>query len=149
MISISEKLKFFSTTLSQMPFARNLDIKVIDIHQNLVVLEMTIVTEKHANLLGVVHGGVLMSLADTAMGFACANLGSVPTTIDMNINFLKSIKVEGPIRATASVLHYGSHIMVAEAEVYGLDKALAAKARGTFFAVGKLDEFKNDEGTVE
>ena len=140
MASLSERIKFFSTTLRQMPFARNLDFEVLDIQQNQVVLGMAIVAEQHANLLGVVHGGVLMSLVDTAMGFACANLGSLPTTIDMNINFIKSIKAEGTIQATASVLHYGRHTIVAEAEVYDLSKALAAKARGTFFVVGNVDE---------
>lgn len=149
MLSASERLEYFTATLERMPLARNLGFTVREVQSNLVVLEMPIVADQHANLLGVVHGGVLMSLADTAMGSACANLGSLPTTIDMNINFLKSIKAAGSVWAVANVLHHGSHTMVAEAELYGPGKELAAKARGTFFIMGELDELKSREKMEE
>lgn len=149
MLLPSERLEYFAATLRRMPFARKLGLRVKEIQPGQVSLEMPIVAEEHANLLGVVHGGALMSLADTAMGFVCANQGSLPTTIDMNINFLKSIKAEGTIRAVASVLHHGRHTVVAEAEIYGPDKELAAKARGTFFIIGKIDELKYGEGSED
>lgn len=143
MLSPSDRQKYFAATLSQMPFAQSLDFRVIEVQPNLILLEMTIEAEKHANLLGVVHGGVLMSLADTAMGFACANLGSLPTTLDFNINFLKSIEAKGTIQAAANIIHCGRHTIVAEAEVYQLGKKIAAKAGGTFFVLGKIDELKS------
>lgn len=140
MLYLSERMEYFSATLQRMPFARKLGFTVRAVQPNQVILEMPIVAEKHANLLGVVHGGVLMALADTAMGFACANQGSLPTTIDMNINFIKSIEAKGMIQASANVIHHGRNTIVAEAEIFRLGSELAAKARGTFFVLGKLDE---------
>jgi len=140
MVTASDKQEYFAKELHRMPFAQHLGFQVKEMRQDKVVLEMLIVAEQHTNLLGVVHGGVLMSLADTAMGLACANLGSLPTTIDMNINFIKSIKAVGAIRAVATVLHHGQSTMVAEAEMYSEIGELAAKARGTFFVVGKIED---------
>jgi len=148
MLSPLERQEYFAATLRQMPFARSLGFEVREILPNQVVLEMPIVAEQHANLLDVVHGGVLMSIADTAMAFACGNMGIMPTTIDMNINFIKSIKAAGSIRAVASILHHGRHTIVAEAELYGVDRELAAKARGTFFVVGNLDKLRDAEEDV-
>lgn len=145
MLSSKEREEYFSAILSKMPFARYLAFSVKEIQPNQVILAMPIVAEQHVNLLGVVHGGVLMTLADTAMGFACANQGGLPTTIDMNINFLKSIEASGTIRAIANVIHHGRNTMVAEAEIFTFDNKLAAKARGTFFVLSKLEE-SNESG---
>lgn len=138
MSATSQSQQRFSTALNQNPFARNLGFVVTEVQRNKVILEMPITAEQHANPMGIVHGGVLMSIADTAMGCACVTLGSLPTTMDMNINFMKSVKTKGTIRAVASVLHHGRHTMVAEAEVFDEDGELVAKARGTFFIVGKV-----------
>jgi acyl-CoA thioesterase len=128
-----------------MPFAWKLGFIVKAVQPNQVIIEMPIIAEEHANLLGVVHGGVLMALTDTAMGFACANQGSLPTTIDMNINFIKSIEAKGTIKAIANVIHHGRNTIVAEAEVFTLGSELAAKARGTFFVIGNLEELAKEE----
>lgn len=141
----SQRQEYFSKVLREMPFAQRLGFEVREIQKDRVILEMPIVAEQHANLLGVVHGGVLMSLADTVMGFACANQGSMPTTVDMNINFLKRIKAEGSIWAIASILHHGRHTIVVEAEIYSKDSELAAKARGTFYIMGKVEEILKEE----
>lgn len=139
---IEKKYQRISEALLHIPFAKNLGFKVIQVDLERVVIEMPIVEEQHANYVGVVHGGVIMSIADMAMGFACGNLGKLTTTLDMNINFIKSVKANGSLRAIASVLHNGRQTLVSEVEVYNGDGILAAKARGTFFVTGNLDEDK-------
>ncbi|HWR42947.1 PaaI family thioesterase [Sporomusa sp.] len=62
---------------------------------------------EHANLLGVVHGGVRMFIAETAMKLACTSQGRLTTTTDMNISLFKSIEEEGILRAVASVIYHG------------------------------------------
>lgn len=149
MFSLSERMEYFCATIQQMPFAGKLGFTVRDVQQNQVILEMPIIAEEHANLLGVVHGGVLMALADTAMGFACANQGSLPTTIDMNINFIKSIEAKGKIRASANIIHHGRNTIVAEAKVFSPGNELAAKARATFFVISKLEKnYPERSGTM-
>jgi acyl-CoA thioesterase len=63
----------------------------------------------------------------------------------MNINFIKSIEAKGTIKAIANVIHHGRNTIVAEAEVFILGSELAAKARGTFFVIGNLEELAKKE----
>ena len=83
---------------------------------------------------GVLHGGVLMALADAAGG-ACAfnNLpeGAVATsTIESKTNFLGAVR-EGAVRASARPLHVGSTTIVIETEVRSEAGKLVAKTTQT------------------
>ena len=121
------------------PHVKLLQIRVADISKGTAFLEMAAEYEKHGNLHGVVHGGAVASLADTAMGVACSTLGNKVVTVDMNINFIKNAGL-GIIRAVGKVLHSGRHTMVAEAEIFDTGNVLLAKARGTFFVVGQFEQ---------
>jgi 1,4-dihydroxy-2-naphthoyl-CoA hydrolase len=83
---------------------------------------------------GVLHGGVLMALADSA-GAACAfvNLpqGSVGTaTIESKTNFLGAVR-EGAVRAVSRPLHVGSTTIVVETELLDAEDRLVAKTTQT------------------
>jgi uncharacterized protein (TIGR00369 family) len=76
---------------------------------------------------GVLHGGVIMALADSA-GAACAsrNLpeGAGTSTIESKTNFLGAVR-GGQVVATARPLHVGSSTIVVETEVRSGDKLVA------------------------
>jgi uncharacterized protein (TIGR00369 family) len=83
---------------------------------------------------GLLHGGVIMALADSAGG-ACAfaNLpdGAIGTsTIESKTNFLGAVK-SGAITATATVLHRGSTTIVIETSVRDDADRLIAKVTQT------------------
>jgi uncharacterized protein (TIGR00369 family) len=69
---------------------------------------------------GVLHGGVLMSLADTA-GAVCAFLNLPPgartVTIESKTNFLGAVR-EGDALARARPLHVGKTTIVVETDVF-------------------------------
>jgi uncharacterized protein (TIGR00369 family) len=68
---------------------------------------------------GVLHGGALMSLADST-GAACAyfNLpeGAGTTTIESKTNFLRGVR-EGSVEATSRPLHVGRTVIVVETDL--------------------------------
>jgi uncharacterized protein (TIGR00369 family) len=78
---------------------------------------------------GVLHGGVIMALADTA-GAACAFLnppaGADTTTVESKTNFLRAVR-DGAAIATTVPLHVGRSLIVVETEVRDGDSRLAAK----------------------
>ncbi|MEX2278618.1 MAG: PaaI family thioesterase [Acidimicrobiia bacterium] len=82
---------------------------------------------------GVLHGGALMALADSA-GAACAFL-NLPTgaagtsTIESKTNFLRAVR-SGTAEATARPLHVGSGTVVVETEITN-DHHLVAKVTQT------------------
>jgi uncharacterized protein (TIGR00369 family) len=77
------------------------------------------VDRAHFNPNGVLHGGVLMGLLDTAMGHAVAEMvmpaGRFNAAAQMNVHFLVPIR-EGVIRARAEVRKIGKRLAVVEGE---------------------------------
>ncbi len=86
---------------------------------------------------GFLHGGVLFSALDTAMGGALMPLlkpGERCTTLEAKINFLSSVG-EGPVLAEAEVVHKGSRVAVLEGRARTEDGRLIALMIGTFYIV--------------
>ena len=94
------------------------------------------VDERHMQVHGVVHGGIVAALADTAGGLAtymALPRGRRVATIEMKINYLESIE-GGSVEAEARVVRIGRHIAVVDCDVRDENRRLVAKALMTFFA---------------
>ena len=83
---------------------------------------------------GILHGGVIMALADSAGG-ACAMLNlpadaTGTTTIESKTNFLGAVR-EGVVTATATPLHSGGTTIVVETTVRDGKGKLVAKVTQT------------------
>src|SRR6202142_4733576 len=94
------------------------------------------VDARHLQVHGVVHGGVLAALADTAGGLAsymACPLGTRVVTIEMKINYLEAVE-RGTLEADARVVRSGKHIAVVDCDVRDENRRLVAKALMTFFA---------------
>ena len=82
---------------------------------------------------GLLHGGAVMALADSAGG-VCAFLnlpdGAGTSTIESKTNFLGAVK-DGTITATARPLHVGGTTIVVETEIRRADGKLVGKVTQT------------------
>jgi uncharacterized protein (TIGR00369 family) len=75
--------------------------------------------ERHLNPGGTVHGGVLATLVDTAMGLAVrSSTGEteIPATSQLTIAYLRP-GAQGRLTATAQVRKQGEHLLVCDADV--------------------------------
>jgi len=98
-----------------------------------VVLRLR-VRAKHIQLQGVVHGGVLAALADSAAGMAvhlAAPPGCRVATIEFKINYLVPL-VDGVVYADARVLRVGATTAVVECDTRDAHGRLVTKALLTF-----------------
>ena len=116
-----------------MPLCVTLDFRTVTNSAELVEVEVDW-SEDLCTTAGLLHGGVLMALADSAGG-ACAfaNLpdGAAGTsTIESKTNFLGGVR-EGSVRASARPLHVGSTTIVIETEVRSSAGKLVAKTTQT------------------
>jgi len=87
---------------------------------------------------GVLHGGVVYSLADTGMGAALhtqLSTGERCATIEINIVYLSPV-TEGSLQCTSRVVHRGRSTAVIESDVFNSEQ-LVARALGTFSIVQK------------
>ena len=76
-------------------------------------------TDAHLNPAGTVHGGVLATLVDTAMGQAVRSLtgdDDVPATSQLTVTYLRPGK-PGRLQVTGRVSKQGEHLTVCESDV--------------------------------
>ena len=98
------------------------------------------VGEEHVNLHGILHGGVLMTLADTSMGAAAMMRNKKVVTMTLSMDFMHAVPLTTVIYARGKVLHDGAHTMTLECEVRDKEGKLYAKAHGTFYVLGHFVE---------
>jgi uncharacterized protein (TIGR00369 family) len=94
------------------------------------------VQPRHKQIHGVVHGGILASLADTAGAIAAYTAvppGVEIATLELKINYLEPVP-GGRVKAEAKVLRSGRNFIVTECEIFNESGVMAAKALMTFSA---------------
>lgn len=101
---------------------------------------MSVVVERrHLNHNGTVHGGLVATLADSAMGRAvrhCLDEELSAVTVSMTVSYLEPAEEGDLLRATAEVRKQGRRIVVVESDVVrGSDQTAIAHAVATFSAV--------------
>jgi uncharacterized protein (TIGR00369 family) len=114
--------------------ARQFGFVLAEAEPGRVVLRMR-VGERHKQVHGVVHGGVVAALADTAAGLAtymAMPRGRRVATVEMKINYLEPVE-RGNITAEARVIRRGKHIAVVDCDVRDDERRLVGKALMTFY----------------
>lgn len=92
--------------------------------------------ESHLNVAGIVHGGVLATLLDTAMGRAVRSVtDEAAATSQLTVTYLDPAR-PGTLVATARITKRGSTLTIVEAEVEQDGKAVA-HALATFALLKK------------
>ena len=88
------------------------------------------IKEKHLNPYGIVHGGLIYTLADTAMGASLIDVGYF-VTINSSINFIKSAKCKKLI-AKVKRIKVGKSIAFLECFIYDENNNLIATSNGSY-----------------
>jgi acyl-CoA thioesterase len=92
------------------------------------------VTAELLNPHGVVHGGVIYSMADTGMGaalYSAIDEDELCTTVEIKISYLRPVR-SGTLVCDTRVLNRTRKVAVMESEIKSGDE-LVAKASGTFY----------------
>ena len=104
--------------LDAMPFARLLGIRPLQMTPGEVRGTMDWTSER-CTLLGILHGGALMSFGDT-LGALCAVLnlppGASTSTIESKTNFFRAVR-EGFVEGTSRPLHVGRTTIVVQTDI--------------------------------
>jgi 1,4-dihydroxy-2-naphthoyl-CoA hydrolase len=112
-----------------MPFAALIGVELLQAGPELVCGRLPWAPER-CTAGGLLHGGALMTLADSCGG-VCAFLnlpeGALATaTIESKTNFLRGVR-EGHVTASTRPLHAGRTMIVLETEIAGEKGELVAK----------------------
>ena len=115
------------------PFERLLGVQILRAEEGQAHLSLPF-TLKLSNGGGVMHGGALTSLADTAVAMAIKSLlppGTVFATTDLSMQFIAPV-LEGQVHAYASVRETGARTFIGECELLGEDDETYARLTTVF-----------------
>jgi len=122
------------------PIAELLGFRLVEVEPGHAVFEV-LPAEQHYNPIGVVHGGLAMTLLDSAMG--CAVQSHMPagggyTTLEAKTNLVRAITSKtGLLRAIGSALHVGNRVATAEGRLVDGAGKLYAHASTTCMVLGQ------------
>jgi acyl-CoA thioesterase len=117
-------------------FSQWLGIEVLEIKEGYSKIKM-IVRNEMMNGLGIVHGGIAFSLADSAFAFACNNRNVLSVALDTSINFLKPVHVADVLTAEAKELHNGKSTGLYHITISNQNGHTVALFKGTCFRSSK------------
>ena len=91
----------------------------------------------HTNARGLIHGGLIASLADNAMGYSCAQVTGWTTsvvTISLSVDYVGAGEIGQWLAVEGEAIKTGSTICFAQSLVKA-DDTVIARASGTFRVV--------------
>lgn len=116
------------------PMMATLGMGVSEVEEGRVVFHAD-PAEYHYNPIGVVHGGLAATLADSAMGCAVHTLlpaGAGYTTLEIKVNFVRPLTRDtGRVFCEGRTVHLGGRVATAEARVTDAEGRLYAHATTT------------------
>lgn len=119
------------------PYVNHLKIEFTKVEDGIIEARMPL-SDEQRQYSGVIHGGVLASLADTVAGFAAFTLTPPEKdvlTAQLNMNYLRAAWGKELI-AIGTVVKSGRQIHYSECEIF-CDGKMVSKAQGNFCVVEK------------
>ena len=106
--------------------------------ENAVIIGLRL-AKPHTNSRGLIHGGLIASLADNAMGYSCALVMGWTTslvTISLAVDYVGTAEIGQWLAVESEVIKTGSTICFAQSLIKA-DDTVIARANGTFRVVPK------------
>ena len=119
-----------------MPLGTLLGFEVESVEAGEASVKM-ICDRRHNNVFGYAHGGVIFTLADTAIGLAhvaALTPEDTGTTVESKINYLRPA-FDGLLRAQARCVKQGQNLSFFECDVFDKRNRLIARANATMMSI--------------
>ncbi len=123
--------------LARVPYARLLGLELVGAERGAATLALDW-REELTRMEGILHGGAVFSLLDTAAAFAVLTLlppGARTVTVDFTVHFLRPFS-SGRLEARARVLREGRRICVIAVEATDQTGVLISTATTTYAKQG-------------
>ncbi len=129
----ASRLERIKKAFDSVPYAKFLGLELGEMKSGAATLYLNVRDELKQNQ-GVVHGGAVASLIDTASAFAVVTRlepNERVTTTDLTIHYLRPI-LSGRLTAIARVIRGGQRLFVLSVDVIGDEQKLVATAVTTY-----------------
>lgn len=133
----AEETARLGATFEGVPYARLLGLEFVGAERGSAAFALEW-REELTRMEGIMHGGAIASLLDTAAAFAVLTLlppGGRTVTVDLTVHFLRPA-ASGRVEARARVLRDGRRVCVIAAEATDQTGVLIATATTTYVKQG-------------
>ena len=117
-------------------FSQWLGIEILEIREGYAKTKM-IIHKEMINGLGIVHGGIAFSMADSTFAFACNNRNNLSVALDTSINFLKPVHLDDVLIAETKEIHNGKSTGLYQITIINQKDHTVALFKGTCFRTNK------------
>ena len=117
-------------------FSRWMGVEVLEVHEGYAKIKMTMRPEM-MNGLGIAHGGIAFSLADSAFAFACNSRNIMSYALDNSMNFLRPVMSGDILSAEATEMHNGRTTGLYQVIITNQHGKKVAFFKGTCYRTGK------------
>lgn len=135
--------------VNQTPFYRTIAMELVRVDQEGSLVRLK-TDDRHNNLLGIIHGGVLASLADSACSLSLApyiTKGETMITISLHVDYI-AVGSKGDLTGQGKVIHRGRRSIRAEAVITDEEERLIAKGYATLIRTSSY-EYRTQEITED
>ena len=129
----AEELARLHEAFARVAYARLLGLEIVRLERGAAVLSLEVRAEL-TRMEGIVHGGAIASLLDSASAFAVLSLlrpEEQTVTVDLTLHFLRPVS-GGRVEARAKVLRAGRRVVTASIEATDAAGRLVATALTTY-----------------
>ena len=132
-----DELALLEQTFRQVPYVGLLGLEFVAAERGTATFALE-AREELTRMGGILHGGAVVSLMDTAAACAVHTLlepGGRTVTVDLTVHFL-SPATSGRVEARATVLRKGRRVIILNVEARDADGSLIATSTMTYYAQG-------------
>lgn len=116
----------------QDPFSNWLGIEILEIKEGFCIIRCRI-REEMINGFGVVHGGIIYSLADTALAFSAATGGRVALALNNSISYTKKARLGDTLIARSEAVNTTNRTGLFDVRVTNETSDIIAVMKGTVY----------------
>jgi acyl-CoA thioesterase len=132
----AEELARLEAAFAQVNFAQLLGLEIVELRRGEAALSMAVRPDL-TRMTGIVHGGAIASLMDSASAFAVLTLlgpDEHTVTVDLTLHFLRPVSA-GRIEARARVLRGGRRVFTVSIEATADAGKLVSTALTTYLKI--------------
>ena len=126
---ISRPLAIVNRMMEEDAFSRWMGVEILDVREGYCKISCP-VNEEMLNGFHVTHGGILFSLADSALAFSAATYGRVALALDNSISYTKKSTAGDRLTAVSECINLTHKTGLFEVKVFNQEDELLAHDEG-------------------
>ncbi len=123
--------------VSSEPFARTLNIRLVELEEGFSAVEMVFDPEKMNNIYDRMHGGAIFALIDEAFQTVGQWDGTIGVALNVNVTYISSPPSGTRLRAEAREVGRTKKTAIYQINVTDSTKALVATCQALLYRTGK------------